>query len=736
MDRRLAMLGLLIVVALAGCGGGSSGGGSAPPPPPAPPGSGLDARPNNTSCLAPDRTTTTAASIRVARVFPALGFTSPVLAAQAPGDASRWFIVEQAGRVRVFDNVATVTVTSPFVDIVARVASGGETGLLGMAFDPGFASNGRVFLHYTRDNSGQLQSVLAAYTSVDDGATLDPASERILLTVDQPFNNHNGGHLAFGPDDMLYMALGDGGSGGDPNDNGQNRQTLLGKILRLDVSSGTDYSIPAGNRWAGNAHCPTGTGAAECPEIHAYGLRNPWRFSFDSGTGDLWVGDVGQNTWEEVDRIVAGGNYGWRFREGAHCFNPSSNCPTQSDGDALLDPDAEYGRNLGASVTGGYVYRGAGITALAGRYVFGDFISGRIFAHTPGSGVRAPDVLLDSALSISSFAEGEDGEIYVVDYGGGLYRIEDDGGGGSSTIPDLLSDSGCVSAADPTEPADGLIPYRPNAPFWSDGADKARWMALPNGQNVTVEADGDWQFPSGTVLVKNFALGTRLVETRLFMRHPDGVWAGYTYEWNDAQTEATRVVGGKRRNFGTQEWIYPSESECLQCHTAAAGRALGLETAQLNGELTYPQTGRTANQLATLDGIGVLSPPLGGAPATLPAYPDPGGAAGSTAERARAWLHTNCAGCHRPGGPTGSTQDLRFTTTLVETNACDVEPASGDLGIANARLIAPGEPARSVLLARAARRDATGMPPVGSALVDEAGVALLTDWIAGLSSCQ
>jgi uncharacterized repeat protein (TIGR03806 family) len=728
------MLGLLIVVALAGCGSGSSGGGSTTPPPPPPPGLGLDARPNNTSCLAPDRTPPPAASIRVTRVFPALGFTSPVLAAQAPGDASRWFVVEQAGRVRVFDNVATVAASSDFVDITSRVQAGGERGLLGMAFDPQFEQNGRVFLHYTR-NAGQLQSVLAAYTSPDGGATLDPASERILLTVDQPFDNHNGGHLAFGPDDMLYMALGDGGSGGDPQDNGQNRGNLLGKILRLDVSSGTDYSIPAGNRWAGNPRCTTGTGAVECPEIHAYGLRNPWRFSFDTGTGELWAGDVGQNAWEEIDRIVSGGNYGWRFREGAHCFNPSTGCPTDSGGDALLDPDAEYDHSLGASVTGGYVYRGAGIAALAGRYVFGDFISGRIFAHTPASGVRAPDALLDSSLSISSFAEAEDGELYVVDYGGGLYRIDADGGG-APTVPDLLSASGCVSDADPTEPADGLIPYRPNAPFWSDGADKTRWMALPNGQNITVETDGDWKFPSGTVLVKNFALGTRLVETRLFMRHPDGVWAGYTYEWNDAQTEATRVVGGKRRDFGTQEWIYPSESECLQCHTEAAGRALGLETAQLNGDLSYPQTGRTANQLGTLDGIGVLSPPLGGAPATLPAYPDPGGVAGSTAERARAWLHTNCAGCHRPGGPTGSTQDLRFTTTLAQTNACDVEPASGDLGIANARLIAPGEPARSVLLARAARRDATGMPPVGSALVDDAGVALLTDWIAGLSSCQ
>jgi uncharacterized repeat protein (TIGR03806 family) len=735
---RPVLVGLLGLVALAACGGGGGSGGGGTPPPPPPPGSGLDARPNNTSCLAPDLTPPPTASIRVTRVFPALTFTSPVLAVQAPGDSSRWFVVEQAGLVRVFDNVANAAASSVFIDIASRVQDGGERGLLGMAFDPDFDTNGRVFLYYTRVDGPQLQSVLAVYTSPDGGATLDPASESVLLLVDQPANNHNGGHLAFGPaDGMLYMALGDGGGAGDPDENGQDRTNLLGKILRLDVSSGTGYSIPAGNRWAGNARCANGAGSTDCPEIHAYGLRNPWRFSFDSATGELWAGDVGQDAWEEIDRIVAGGNYGWDFREGAHCFEPSSNCPTMSDnGDALLDPVAEYDRGLGRSVTGGYVYRGTTIAALAGRYVFGDFVSGRIFAHTPGSGDRTPDVLLDSSLSISSFAAGEDGELYLVDYAGGLYRIEAEGGGGTPTMPDLLSESGCVAASDPTEPASGLIPYRPNAAFWSDGADKARWMALPNGQNISVEVDGDWQFPAGTVLVKNFSLGAQLIETRLFMRHPDGVWAGYTYEWNDAQTEATRVVGGKRRDLGTQEWIYPSESECLQCHTEAAGRVLGLETAQLNGDLSYPQTGRTANQLATLDGIGVLAPPLAGDPSTLPAYPDPQGSAGTVGERARAWLHTNCAGCHRPGGPTGSTLDLRASIALAATDACDVVPASGDLGIADARLIAPGDAARSIVLARANRRDSTGMPPVGSALVDDAGVALLREWIDGLSSCQ
>ncbi len=403
-----AIARLLVLTVLAGCDGGGGDGSTGPNPPPPDP---------------------DPPALQLTRVFPALAFTQPVLAAQAPGDDARWFVVEQAGRVLVFENLTGVDATSVFIDITTRVqggdAEGDERGLLGMAFDPRFSSNGRVFLHYTVDDAGQLQSVLAAYTSLDGGATLDPASEVILLTVDQPFNNHNGGHLAFGPDGMLYMALGDGGSGGDPDNNAQNTHTLLGKILRIDVSSGTDYAIPTGNRFFGNDRCATGSGDAPCPEIHAYGLRNPWRFSFDDATDDLWVGDVGQGDWEEIDRIVAGGNYGWRIREGTHCFNPPSGCPTENGGDPLIDPDVEYGHDIGASVTGGYVYHGAGVSALAGRYVFGDFGSGRIFAHTPDSGVRTPDELLDTSLSISSFAEGADSEIYIVDYfGGGLYRLD------------------------------------------------------------------------------------------------------------------------------------------------------------------------------------------------------------------------------------------------------------------------------------------------------------------------
>jgi uncharacterized repeat protein (TIGR03806 family) len=721
---------LATILLLAACSGGSSG--DSEPPPPVSPGGGLDERPTNTTCIAPPRPGTTT-SVRLTRRFPALSFTSPVLALQAPADATRWFVVERGGRVLTFASSDDTTVATTFLDITPRVTSGGERGLLGMAFDPQFATNGLAYLNYTRGGAA-LQTVISRFASVDGGLTLDPNSEEILLTIDQPYSNHNGGNLSFGPDGLLYAGMGDGGSAGDPQDNAQNPARLLGKMLRIDVSGATGYAVPDDNIYADQPPCATGTGATACPEIYALGFRNPWRFSFDRDTGELWLGDVGQGDWEEIDRVVAGGNYGWRFREGAHCFEPATGCPTTRDGTPLIDPVAEYGRDLGASVTGGYVYRGAANPGLIGRYVFGDYVSGQLFAHDPGSDSLGPAVLGETGLLIASFAEDAAGELYVVDFDGSLYRMEEASGSGESTIPGLLSDTGCVSVSDPTQPASGLIPYAPQAAFWSDGAQKSRWIGLPDGQNVAVQTDGDWEFPSGTVLVQNFLLGTRLVETRLFMRHPDGIWAGYTYEWNDAQTEATRVIGGKRRTFGSDEWTYPSESDCLQCHTEAAGRTLGLETAQLNGSLTYPQTGRTANQLTTLDSIGVLAPPLPDV-ATLPSLADPADSTAGLGERARAWLHTNCAGCHRPGGPTSSALDLRHDTTLAATNACDVAPSSGDLGIANARLIAPGAPERSVLLARSARRDASAMPPLASTRIDDAGVALLSDWIASLGSC-
>jgi uncharacterized repeat protein (TIGR03806 family) len=291
-------------------------------------------------------------------------------------------------------------------------------------------------------------------------------------------------------------------------------------------------------------------------------------------------------------------------------------------------------------------------------------------------------------------------------------------------------------ASDPSLPASGLIPYSVSVPFWSDGADKQRWIALPDGQNIAVQGNGDWDLPNGTVLLKHFRTGAQLIETRLFMRHPDGVWGGFSYAWNAQQTDAALVQGGAERDVGLSEpWIFPSESQCLECHTSAAGRTLGLETAQLNGEHTYESTGRTANQLATLSHIGVLRPAIND-PAAEPSMPDPTDQSAPLNDRARAYLHANCSFCHRPEGPTPSTVDLRYSTILNATNTCDVSPQSGDLGAgANARIIAPGSSGNSILVNRMNRRDQFAMPPLGSNQIDSAGVALISEWIDGLSGC-
>ncbi|MEX0710316.1 MAG: PQQ-dependent sugar dehydrogenase [Chloroflexota bacterium] len=336
------------------------------------------------------------------------------------GDGSgRLFVQERGGKIRVVEANGTLR-AAPFVDLTNRVLGGGERGLLGLAFHPNFETNRRLFVHYSHEGDGA--TVISELTAAANGSTADPASERILLTMPDELSNHNGGQLAFGPNGYLYIGLGDGGGGGDPYGSGQNRQTLLGKILRIDVNgphaAGKQYAIPASNPYASGGSSP----GAGLPEIWAYGLRNPWRFSFDRANGDLYIGDVGQGNWEEIDRQAAssggGENYGWNAYEGNHCY--SSACAQVT----AVPPVAEYSHSLGrCSVSGGYVYRGSQ-AALTGRYLFGDYCSGTIFSIAAGGGAKVPEAVGDSGKQISSFGEGENGELYLVDLaGGGLYRL-------------------------------------------------------------------------------------------------------------------------------------------------------------------------------------------------------------------------------------------------------------------------------------------------------------------------
>lgn len=330
------------------------------------------------------------------------GLVQPVFIGHAGDHSQRLFILEQPGRIRILRNGALDA--STFLDISDRVDFGGEMGLLGLAFHPRFAETGRFFVNYTRTPDG---ATVVAEFQVSENPARALHKETILLTIPQPYTNHNGGMLAFGPDGYLYIATGDGGAGGDPGNRGQSPDTLLGKMLRIDVDRGDPYGIPLDNPFA-KQH--------RGREIFALGFRNPWRFSFDRQTGQLWAADVGQNQWEEIDVVEAGNNYGWRIMEGNHCFLPPRGCRTTG----LTLPVAEY-RNQSPScaITGGYVYRGKRLDFLQGTYVFGDYCSGRIM----GLINEQPLVLLASGLRISSFGENEAGELYVVDHGGGIYKI-------------------------------------------------------------------------------------------------------------------------------------------------------------------------------------------------------------------------------------------------------------------------------------------------------------------------
>jgi len=328
------------------------------------------------------------------------GLSSPVDITHAGDGSGRLFITLQGGRVVIFDGVQILS--PPFLDINSLVSSGGERGLLGAAFHPNYVGNGFFYVSYT-DTAGD--SVIARYSVSLDPNRADPTSGVILLTIPQPFSNHNGGQLHFGPDGYLYIGIGDGGSGGDPQNNGQDLGTLLGKILRIDVDSGFPFTVPPDNPFVGVV------GARE--EIWSFGLRNPWRFSFDRLTGDMFIGDVGQNSWEEVDfqpaNSTGGENYGWRLMEGNSCFNPAINC----NNGTLTLPILVYDHSVGCSVTGGYLYRGSKNPNLNGLYLYGDFCSGLIWgAQEDGLGGWNTTVLLDTNFSISTFGEDESGEIY------------------------------------------------------------------------------------------------------------------------------------------------------------------------------------------------------------------------------------------------------------------------------------------------------------------------------------
>lgn len=701
---------------------------------------GLDARPSNTTCLARARPIVGGA-LQAEEPWPGLQVRSPLLLLQEPG-SERMYVIERGGRIVRFDK-SDVGVVEPevFGDIfvVSTDSGNDERGLLGMAFHPDWPDVEEIFLAYQGRGVDESEANIVSRFRLDANGLLDESSEETLLFLDDFAGNHNGGMIAFSPRDpcrtCLYYGTGDGGQANDPRENGQNPSTLFSKILRIDVSGaagGKPYRIPSDNPFAANP--------AFAPETWAMGLRNPWRWSFDRESGDLWAGDVGQGTVEEIDLIRPGGNYGWNVREGTECFDDRNNDCSRGGFEA---PVTEYRHGGGrVSVTGGYVYRGTQIPAFVGTYFYADFGTGEVFAllFDEQGRPRPTDeqIVLDLPGFVSSFSEDADGELYVLDHAAGrIRRLVAAGPPASDSFPTLLSATGCVDPGDARKPAAGLIPYGVNHGFYSDGARKERFFALPDGQQATILDDGDIDFPIGTVFVKDFYVDDEKVETRLLMRHEDGDWGGYSYEWNATGTDAVLVPpAGKTRTVRNgQTWTWPSRNGCLACHTSAAKRVLGPELAQWNGGFTYSSTGRFANQLKTLDAIGIFDGSLPGPLEELPAFPGLGSVAAPVEDRARAYLHVNCAVCHRPGGIGVANTDWRATTPFAEMALCNAQPSEGDLGVGGARRLVPGDPARSLISIRMKRLGAGRMPLLGSFVVDEAGAGLIDAWIRGVSAC-
>lgn len=662
---------------------------------------------------------------------------------QSPGDTAWIYVVEQDGQVHVFPNDDAVVGTSIFMDLSA--GAGGpvsratdEEGLLGLAFDPDFATNGYVYVHYSA--ASPRRSIIARYhvtfpADPADPPFVDATLPLVIMSVAQPFSNHNAGMLAFGPDGMLYIAMGDGGSGNDPQGHGQRLDTLLGAMLRVDVrgaDAATPYVVPGDNPFVG---------IVGEDEIWAYGLRNPWRFSFDRGNGEMWLGDVGQIRREEINVITRGANYGWVAYEGALEHLNGGNIPANQ----VVAPVVDYDRGQGTTVVGGYRYRGQDVPTIRDAYMYGDHGSGRIWALVPdGLGGFLSNTYVADLGGLSSFGEDERGELYAVSLWGTIHRFTEPAGPPPPAFPATLSATGLFTDLVGLTPASGFVPYDLNSPLWSDDAVKQRWIGIPDGQTITYSAAGNWQFPVGTVIIKHFELeltvgdagSRRRLETRVLIHEPAG-WSGYTYRWNAAQTDADLLPGGLDETFtindplapdGTREqtWSYPSRAQCLQCHTQASGRVLGVRTGQLHRLFDYD--GVVDNQLRSWDNIGLFTFPIGVPPQGL-AWANPADAAETLQRRARAYLAANCAQCHQPGAPAPGGMDMRHDTPNGGMNLFGVAPTEGNLGLPAPLRIDGGSSANSVLWLRMHRLDALRMPALGSALVDDAGAAVIRDWI-------
>ncbi len=711
---------------------------------------------------------------RTEQVYPKLSFEQPVEVIPYP-DSKRFVVVEQKGRVLLVEDRPDVSETELMLDGANDIPE--LTIIYGLAFHPRFSENRLCYLCYiTRREQPDGTHVSQFRVTEENPPRIDPASEKLLITWKS--GGHNGGSLKFGNDGYLYITTGDG-SPPDPPDGlstGQDLSDLLSSLLRIDVDHqqpGRPYAIPDDNPFL---DLPDAR-----PEIYAYGFRNPWRMSIDRATGDIWLGDVGWQLWEMVYRVERGGNYGWSVMEG-----PQPVRTTLPPGPTpILPPMKAHDRADAASITGGFVYHGKRLAELQGAYIYGDYVTGKIWAlRNSGSQLTSLQELTDSPLAIVCFYQAPDGELAIVDYNTGTFhRLVPNPASGTydpRQFPRKLSDTGLFSSVADQTPAPGVIPFSINAPQWMDHAQARRYLAVPgNGSMTLVRPRKSFptgnSFPKDSVLVKTISLemergnptSRRLIETQILhfsgesWRGNAGEWYGYTYVWNEDQTDAqlapaegttlTFSIQDKNAPGGVveQSWRIHSRTECYTCHNPWAGYRLAFTEEQLDRPQHYGDL--LAHQIEALTEMGVVTfadrlaeqqqqrlsaeqkkqNPPEKIPSLKPLV-DPRDKTASLEDRARSYLHANCAHCHRYGG--GGTSII-LLDRQAELNKCRLvgeSPTRGSFKISRGALLKPGDPFGSVLHYRLAKTGTGHMPHLGSQLVDWDNLRMIHEWIESI----